>query len=76
MTEGITMNIKEKIAYLDEIDDLIGDAIDNIAKKSKKPIKNEAMEQHKVGIIAESREVIIERLESIGGVFPHIYEEF
>lgn len=75
MNEYLT-DKKANTAYWDDIDDIVSDAVQEVAKKSEKPISKGQIDLYLTDITSEAREVIIKQLELIGGEFPYVDEFF
>jgi hypothetical protein len=72
---GIFSDKKENARYWDDIEEIIAEAIQKVADKSSIPINKEKLEEYVTDITSETREIIIENLEAIGGYFPCVDEE-
>lgn len=72
---GIFSDKKENARYWDDIEEIIAEAIQKVADKSSMPINKEKLEEYVTDITSETREIIIENLEAIGGDFPFVDEE-
>ena len=56
---------KENARYWDDIEAIIAEVIEKVADKSSVPISKEKLEEYVTDITSETREIIIENLESI-----------
>lgn len=61
---------KANWAYWDILEALIEDSIRNILDFSMQKIPEDVLEENIVGIVADSREVIVSELTRLGGKFP------
>lgn len=71
-----TQSKKNNMAYWDDIDECCYEAVRNVSASSRVPIDEDELEDVITEIGAEIRDMIIGRLEEIGGVFPFVDEDY